>query len=339
MCIHTSHIYPCISVFGLCCKEFVRLDYCHDCSQVKMCWVCWRLFMHFPEIVNTNGKSRRAASSLDLLRFFVSDFFYLGPGHAQDWNPSSSMSFPRDKEELATVAVSSSVLLDQGRVKVEPFCKTWHVQDHARWNALFIFSALQPGTSRCIKVHPLCLLGLLSHHSFEVSKISHRIMIQREARLQSTLYWNHANSQCVCSGHCSDPRKSWDTRPPPFAFCTLLHPTEWFNCSEAHETQGVTHMLRQIVSTKGFGILAVGFKARGSEAGGALNLVDLTWPGPDPDRSEAHPFGWFGCLLLLGFCLFLTLFICNSVSLLLFLAAIFHGMIWRTSSWTNTPSH
>lgn len=35
-------------------------------------------------------------------------------------------------------------------------------------------------------------------------------------------------------------------------------------------------MLRQIVSTKGFGILAVGFKARGSEAGGALNLVDLT---------------------------------------------------------------
>jgi hypothetical protein len=38
----------------------------------------------FPEIVNTNGKSRRAASSLDLLLFFVSDFFYLGPGHAQD---------------------------------------------------------------------------------------------------------------------------------------------------------------------------------------------------------------------------------------------------------------
>ena len=34
--IHTSHIYPCIGVVGLCCEVFVRLEYCHECSRASM---------------------------------------------------------------------------------------------------------------------------------------------------------------------------------------------------------------------------------------------------------------------------------------------------------------
>lgn len=64
------------------------------------------------------------------------------------------MSFPRDKEELATVAVSSSVLLDQGRVKVEPFCKTWHVQDMpdgTRFSSSPPYNQEHQGASRYIR--------------------------------------------------------------------------------------------------------------------------------------------------------------------------------------------